>query len=565
MAMARQQNVLPDGFTTIRLEKSKVMFRQWLVVIFLVSLLPSGAGAKVFYVDPQNGSITNDGSAAAPWSTLQAVIEYGLVESFEYSNLPYDGSNPLVPKNVDAPVQAGDTLLLFSGFHGDVQIERYYNADYITVMAADAGQVPLLRRLRVVSARNWRFVGLSVSAEAYGSYESDLVTLVSHNWSGPSDHLTVSGCHIFSTSVPWTSAGDWVNKAGNGIICSARRALIEHNVLENVRFGIILSGDSTTCRYNSITNFSADGMRVVASHLLVAYNTIKNCYDVDDNHDDGMQSFTTGGLVVDYDTIVGNIILNYEDPNQPLLGPLQGIGNFDGFYNHWVVENNLVVVNHWHGISFYGAKDCRIVNNTVLDPTPQVAPGGAWIKVTDSKQGEPSQNCVIKNNVANQFAIDDGVTDHNVVLSTQAAYQMEFVDPAHNDFHLLPGSMLIDAGDPSVAPPLDLDQMPRSSGAAPDIGAYEYQEPSPVAGPAGRVELQVSPNPFHARLSVMMPDGGRYRVRLLDVEGHLIAERSAANGQVAFDALHLPRGLYYVYVFSPGQAQPVAVRLVVKN
>ena len=34
----------------------------------------------------------------------------------------------------------------------------------------------------------------------------------------------------------------------------------------------------------------------------------------------------------------------------------------------WVIENNVVIVDHWHGITLGGARNCRIVNNTVIDP-----------------------------------------------------------------------------------------------------------------------------------------------------------------------------------------------------
>ena len=74
---------------------------------------------------------------------------------------------------------------------------------------------------------------------------------------------------------------------------------------------------------------------------------------------------------------------NYEDPNQPFRGTLQGLGCFDGFYIDWVIENNLVVTDHWHGISLCGAVNCRIVNNTVVDAN-DVSPGppGFWSILT---------------------------------------------------------------------------------------------------------------------------------------------------------------------------------------
>jgi hypothetical protein len=50
-----------------------------------------------------------------------------------------------------------------------------------------------------------------------------------------------------------------------------------------------------------------------------------------------------------------------------------------------------------------------------------------------------------------------------------------FVDPAKLDFHLLPGSPLVDKADTQKAPDTDYDGNPRPAGAAADMGAYEYQ------------------------------------------------------------------------------------------
>lgn len=50
-----------------------------------------------------------------------------------------------------------------------------------------------------------------------------------------------------------------------------------------------------------------------------------------------------------------------------------------------------------------------------------------------------------------------------------------FADPAHLDFHLLPGSPAIDAADTLEAPDTDYDGNPRPAGAAADMGAYEAQ------------------------------------------------------------------------------------------
>ena len=63
---------------------------------------------------------------------------------------------------------------------------------------------------------------------------------------------------------------------------------------------------------------------------------------------------------------------------------MQAIGCFDGWFVNWVVENNVIITDHWHGITFLGMRDSRIVNNTVID-LDDVSPGSAL------DHGEPAQ------------------------------------------------------------------------------------------------------------------------------------------------------------------------------
>ena len=163
---------------------------------------------------------------------------------------------------------------------------------------------------------------------------------------------------------------------------------------------------------------------------------------------------------------------NYEDPNQPFRGTLQGLGCFDGFYIDWVIENNLVITDHWHGISLYGAVNCRIVNNTVVDSN-DVSPGPPWIMVNPHKDGTPSQGCLIRNNIAATITVTgDTIADHNLLLTDAAAL---FVDPAHFDFHLRPDAIeAIDTGSSLLAPIVDLDGITRPRGSAVDLGCYEH-------------------------------------------------------------------------------------------
>lgn len=456
----------------------QVMFLAILVGVLTLSL---PAIAADFYVDPVNGSMENDGSEDSPWSTIQEVIDDGLIETQNWENLPYEEGAELITVNAGAPVKSGDTIYLRSGFHGHLFIQSAYNESPITI-AADEGHTPELGSVHIRSGAFWVLRGLKVSPSLAPEYEKmTLVNIESHGWRGPASDISVEDCYLFSVedSSGW-SMQDWNDLPCNGVGGNGERLTIKNNYIKNVNFGISISRAYGIVEGNTVENFAGDGLRGLGDYGLFEYNVVKNCYNVNDNHDDGFQSWSVGPDGVGSGEVTGvvlrgNVILNYEDPDQPFRGPLQGIGMFDGFFVDWVIENNLVVVDHWHGISLYGARNSRIVNNTVLDPNEE-SPGPPWVQFFPHKDDTPVQDCVIRNNLATSFAGSDreGVTaDHNLVIDDPNAF---FEDPAGGDFRLSATSPAVDTGSPEDAPSIDIVGTPRPQGDGYDIGAYEYYE-----------------------------------------------------------------------------------------
>ncbi|MCP4679233.1 MAG: hypothetical protein GY854_27850 [Deltaproteobacteria bacterium] len=458
--------------------KKKISRFIWsLVVVSVVAHTSLGAS---FYVDPVNGDMSGDGSASNPWRTIQEVVENGLIETQEWESLPYEDGAELVPRNDGAPVKAGDTILLRSGYHGELVIESHYNSDWITV-AAEEGHTPELSRVHVRSSANWILRGFTVSPELAADYECDtLIFIESHNWRGPVFDITVEDCTAYSVadSSAW-SVEDWNNIVCNGARADGERITLRGNTLKNVDFGISVNAKDSLIERNTVENFSGDGMRGLGDDTVFQYNTVKNSYDVNDNHDDGFQSWSRGeddnvgtgevkGIV-----LRGNLIINYENPDRPHRGSLQGIGCFDGMFVGWIVENNVVVTDHWHGITLSGARDCRIVNNTVIDLNDE-SPGPPWIRIGSHKNGTQSQDCVVRNNLTTALNLDEGqniVEDHNLIVEDLDAL---FVDAASFDLHLVASAAAIDQGSEELAPSADRDGIVRPQGQAVDIGAYEY-------------------------------------------------------------------------------------------
>jgi MYXO-CTERM domain-containing protein len=449
--------------------------------------------ATDFYIDPAKGDPTGDGSAGKPWRTLQEVVEANLIETRHWSMLPYQEGATLQVINAGAPIKAGDTVWLRSGFHGDLFIRGGYNEKPI-VIAAEAGQSPQLGHVTLSAASQWTLRGLSLSPSHAPMYTGGtIVDIENHGFHGPSSDIVIADCDIFSVddASGW-SAMDWVNVAASAVGVDGARVTVQKNRIRNVRFGISVGGEDAFIAQNTIDGFSADGLRGLGNGDVFEYNVIKNVHVADPedaNHDDGFQSWSVGaggvgtGEVLNI-TLRGNVFINREDPNMPFPNSMQGIGCFDGFFSNWVVENNVVITDHWHGISFLGMRDSRIVNNTVIDIN-DIKPGPPWIMVNPHKNGQISENVVVRNNLAMDYALEGmNITDDaNVTVTDPAAF---FVKPPY-DAHLLPTSAAIDAGKSDMAPPLDADRIPRPQGNAIDLGAYEWHTPDvePIGGAGG--------------------------------------------------------------------------------
>ncbi len=414
-----------------------------------------------------------------PWSTLQAVFDQGVIESLKPVNHPHDKGDSLEIKNAGAPVKPGDTIILMTGYHGSIYAVEYYNPLVITIRAGD-GQTPRVGSLELRSGCNWHVKGLSISPSHDPVYGQKLLaTFSSHGWTGPSYNCTIENCRLFSVedSSSW-SVQDWNDLSCTGLSLPGDGMKALGNILKNVNFGITVSGDHCTVARNVIENFSGDGMRGLGDFGTFEYNTVKNCYDVNANHDDGFQSWSylngQVGISTVYNiTLRGNLFINRTDPNQPHPGALQGIGCFDGMFENWIIENNVVVTDHWHGITLLGAVNCRIVNNTVVDLNDE-RPGPAWIRIDDHKNGTPSSNCVIRNNLATSVSYEGGVTaDHNLLV-TWDEYPLFFKDFAHFDLRLKYGCPAIDSGSALLSPLNDHLGRPRPQGRSHDIGAFEF-------------------------------------------------------------------------------------------
>ncbi len=289
----------------------------------------------------------------------------------------------------------------------------------------------------------------------------------------------------------------------------------------------IVTSDHVVVRNNSCdANFERGILTGFANDLLIEGNTCTNSVDehgiyvsnsgdrpivrnniCHHNRASGIQmnaDATLGGDGVIADGVIeGNII--YEN------GKGGGAAiNLDGAVNTRIY-NNLLYNNHATGIALFmidaasGSENCKIYNNTIVNPSD-----GRWcVLIVNGSTGVTLYNNILINQhsfrgsiamddasragfvsnyniLVNRMSIDDGETtlmlaqwqalgyDNNSMLASSLTTL--FVDPAAGNYHLKAGAQAIDKGTSLVSSlvTVDLDDKPRPSGSAYDIGTYEY-------------------------------------------------------------------------------------------
>ena len=432
-------------------------------VIFLISLVLSACGG---------GSVVGYGNTKAGLPP-QVVPQ---PPSLDTLPMPSDAIMVRSAAELTAALQSavgGETIALASGAYGVFAISnKTYNSTVF--VRPQIGATPVFKSFRVTACKKMQIAGLSILPRRMNG---DTVGMAVELDGANEDIIFEKSLISYADDSSGWTAQNWLDYAYDGIAIYGNRMIVRDNLIYNTAFALTSLATNSFISRNKINGFRGDGMRGQGDYATFEYNDVRNCVQVDANHADGFQAFTMGpggpgtGKITGVN-LIGNTIIDNENMSHPLKCHLQGIGLYDGTYVDWVIENNLIVTDMYHGITILGSVNSRIVNNTVIDHDPSngIRP---WILMDAHKNGTPTVGGIIRNNIS--YIVNPGAgttSDHNLIVN-DASLATVFVDPANLDFRLKAGSPAIDAGTTDTAPAFDLLGRPRST--LNDLGAYDFQ------------------------------------------------------------------------------------------
>jgi len=420
------------------------------IVFFLLVFTGFSSAETTYFVAPLGAPLseTADGSAEKPWPSLNAAFSNGAVTG-------------------------GDTILLLDGDFGKWSLSKKRFETPVTIRSLN-GKNAHVESIYIKESKNIIFENLSVwnsnpyLGESVGAYAaastSDIIF----------DGLDLRGGEDARSYMDWT-AEEWSRRSLTRVHLGGPNSILRNSVLVGAGAAITTRGVDAQVYGNRVEGFTADAMRGLADRNTFKNNYVINSMNVSNNHDDGFQSWADADGALDGLVISGNVFIEWAgNPDHPLRGRMQGIGLFDGFYDNLIIENNVVAVSQYHGLSVYGGRNVTIINNTVVN-NDGVVGGSPWLGVFSHKNGTPPTNIVVANNLAMSFkgggslANNITFTDNAVIISPEETFE----NIGAFDFTPKFSGNVIDTANSNFVPAVDVYNNPRPFGDGPDKGAIE--------------------------------------------------------------------------------------------
>ena len=418
----------------------------------LFALSVTSATAETYFVDPATTG-QQLGTAQAPRASLDTALASG-------------------------EIQGGDVIALAAGRYGVLDLTAGQFEQTVMIQGPEIG----IAHFEYIYLRNVHNLTLDRIA-VWPTVSVDRRHLVRADPN--TSHIVLRNMDIRSTEdaagYPNWDLSDWERLKYSGILLRGPDSHAQNNTLTGLYLALSVFGSDAVVTNNTISGFSADGIRALGDRSVIAGNLIHDCVQIDSNHADGFQSWSLGpdsvpgtGIVTGLN-IHSNIILEWTSEARPDFScHLQGIGMFDGMFRDTVIENNIISVTSYHGITIAGGLNSQIVHNTVVNASDPTA-NWPWISFRNHKDGRPSEGALVANNIVPVLQLD-AIASATLEASqnlTGPYLGRHLEAPFQGNYLPVPGGAAHDTGTLDHKVGTDIFGTSRPQGEAPDIGAIE--------------------------------------------------------------------------------------------
>lgn len=365
--------------------------------LFLVLCFISTLSAKIYYVDPLQGSMNFAGTYEKPWSTLQEVFE--AKKSFE----------------------PGDILFLRRGYHGMPKITGHNPEDVI--IEASPGHSPGLHNLTFKNASHWVVKNLTISKKTtpknhpHNEIRATGGITIDTQQNENSHYITIERCSLYTeqNNTHFTRT-DWANRKAAINVYGTHHKLIGNHMYNGGGIQIGFHANYTYVGYNVIENIGTDAAGLRANHCIIEQNLFMNSRKVNSNHNDFLQCWGSSHNTVRYNEFRAYTDPNQSfisiDPNKPGISSTQGMGMFDGTFDSWLIEHNLIRVDQGIGIFAHNILNSTIRHNKIIRRGPSIwrssEPPGLYVGSSGDYRvfgGRPSLNNIVTDNEAEKLLL----------------------------------------------------------------------------------------------------------------------------------------------------------------
>lgn len=324
----------------------------------------------------------------------------------------------------------GETILMKGGSYGDLTLIDKSTFDLtfpstVTLKAADATNPPVVTGLDMRNASHLSFDGLTFD---YTANPGAALWNIPFRVSGGND-ISFNGCTFDGDLASGRTDIDNGFPTGQGLgLGGITNVTVNNCEFFNFYKALAVGNcDNTVVTNNDIHDIRMDGMTFSNDQgVLIENNTIHNfnTSKLSGDHADMIQFWTTNGYRPSTDIIIRGNTLDIGDGGftQSIFMRNElvqsGAAGEEMYYQNVLIENNVIINGHLHGITVGETNGLTIVNNTVLHADGN-APDGldSTVEIPRINVSSDAINVTITNNATSDITGYTGQADWTVRMN----------------------------------------------------------------------------------------------------------------------------------------------------